>query len=188
MRDEIVRLLVTSLVVGFGLGLLVAASALWNSRVATGPTADPAPLRARALLLPVDGITVDELRDSFGDPRAGYRHQALDIAAPLGTRVVAVDDGRVQKLHSSVRGGLTVYQFDRSESYCFLYAHLDRYASGLREGDVLRRGALVGHVGTTGNAPRDVPHLHFSIMELTPERVWWRGVPVNPFLVWVSPG
>jgi murein DD-endopeptidase MepM/ murein hydrolase activator NlpD len=105
--------------------------------------------------------------------------------APRGTRVVAVDDGKVQKLHSSARGGLTVYQFDRSERYCFLYAHLDRYASGLREGDVLRKGSLVGYVGTTGNAPRDVPHLHFSILELTPARVWWQGEPVNPFLVWV---
>ena len=186
MRDEIVRLLVTSLVVGLCLGLLVAASAFWSSRVAKGPTADAAPLRARALVLPVDGITVGELRDSFADPRDGHLHQALDIVAPRGARVVAVDDGKVQKLHSSVRGGLTVYQFDRSESYCFLYAHLDRYASGLREGDMLRKGSLVGYVGTTGNARRDVPHLHFSILELTPERVWWRGVPVNPFLVWVS--
>ena len=95
MRDEIVRLLVTSLVVGLCLGLLVAASAFWSSRVAKGPTADAAPLRARALVLPVDGITVGELRDSFADPRDGHLHQALDIVAPRGARVVAVDDGKV---------------------------------------------------------------------------------------------
>jgi peptidoglycan LD-endopeptidase LytH len=186
VRNELVRLLVTALLGGLGLGVLTAASVFRSSRVAKGPSADAAPLRARALLLPVDGITVDELRDSFGDPRNGHIHEALDILAPRGTRVVAVDDGKVQKLYSSARGGLTVYQFDRSESYCFLYAHLDRYASGLREGDVLRKGSLVGYVGTTGNAPRDVPHLHFSILELTPARVWWQGEPVNPFLVWVS--
>ncbi len=189
MKTEIVRLLLTSLVLGLGLGVLVAGSAIWSQSrepLRIRSEADAAPLRARALALPVDGITAGELRDSFADPRDGHLHQALDIVAPRGTRVVAVDDGEVLKLLSSVRGGLTVYQFDRSQSYCFLYAHLDGYAPGLRAGDVLRKGSLVGYVGTTGNAPRDVPHLHFSILELTPERVWWRGVPVNPFRVWAS--
>jgi murein DD-endopeptidase MepM/ murein hydrolase activator NlpD len=198
VRNELLRILVTSLLGGLGLGMLVAASVFWSSRLAKGPTAsqarerprirseaDAAPLRARALVLPVDGITVEALRDSFGDPRDGHLHEALDIMAPRGTRVVAVDDGKVHKLHSSARGGLTVYQLDQSESYCFQYAHLDRYASGLREGDVLRKGSLVGYVGTTGNAPRDVPHLHFGILRLTPARVSWQGEPVNPFRVWV---
>lgn len=185
MRDEIVRLLVISAWVGLGLGLLVAASVLLSAR-RTPNAADPAPLRARSLALPVAGVTVDELRDSFADPRSGHIHQALDIVAPRGTRVVAVDDGKVQKLHSSARGGLTVYQFDHSESYCYVYAHLDRYAPGLREGDVLRKGSLVGLVGTTGNAPPDVPHLHLEIVELTPARVWCRGRPVNPFQVFVG--
>ena len=63
--------------------------------------------------------------------------------------------------------------------------HLDWYAPGLREGDVLRKGSLVGYVGTTGNAPPDAPHLHFGILALTPARLWWQGVPVNPFRVWV---
>ncbi len=198
MRDELVRLLVTSLLVGLGLGLLVATLAFRSARVAEDPTAsqaserarlraapDLARLRERTLVLPVEGITVAGLRDSFSDPRGGRLHQALDIMAPRGTRVVAVDDGEVRKLHSSARGGLAVYQFDRSESYCFMYAHLDRYAPGLREGDALRKGSLVGYVGTTGNAPLDVPHLHFAVLALTPARLWWQGVPVNPFRVWV---
>jgi murein DD-endopeptidase MepM/ murein hydrolase activator NlpD len=198
MRDELVRLLATSLLVGLGLGLLVAALAFRSARVAEDPTAsqagerarisaapDLARLRERALALPVEGITAAGLRDSFSDSRGGRLHQALDIMAPRGTRVVAVDDGEVRKLHSSARGGLTVYQFDRSESYCFMYAHLDRYAPGLREGDALRKGSLVGYVGTTGNAPLDVPHLHFAVLALTPARLWWQGVPVNPFRVWV---
>jgi murein DD-endopeptidase MepM/ murein hydrolase activator NlpD len=198
MRDEVVRLLVTSLLVGLGLSLLVAALASRSSRIAEVPTVSQASgraqlgaapdlvrLRERALVLPVEGTTVAELRDSFSDPRSGRLHQALDIMAPRGTRVVAVDDGEVRKLHSSARGGLTVYQCDRGESYCFMYAHLDRYAPGLREGDVLRKGSLVGYVGTTGNAPPDVPHLHFAVLALTPARLWWQGVPVNPFQVWV---
>jgi murein DD-endopeptidase MepM/ murein hydrolase activator NlpD len=189
VKTEIIRLLLTSLVLGLGLGVLVAGSAIWSQSrepLRIRSEADAASLRARALALPVDGITAGALRDSFADPRDGHLHRALDIVAPRGTRVVAVDDGEVRKLLSSVRGGLTVYQFDRSQRYCFLYAHLDRFAPGLRAGDVLRKGSLVGYVGTTGNASRDVPHLHFSILELTPERVWWRGVPVNPFLVWAA--
>ena len=198
MRDELVRLLVTSLLVGLGWGLFVAALAFRSARVAEVPIAsqaserarlraapDLARLRERALVLPVEGITVAGLRDSFSDPRGGRLHEALDIMAPRGTRVVAVDDGEVRKLHSSARGGLAVYQFDRRESYCFVYAHLDRYAPGLREGDALRKGSLVGYVGTTGNAPLDVPHLHFAVLALTPARLWWQGVPVNPFRVWV---
>ena len=193
-----VRLLVTSLLAGLGLSLLVAALASRSSSVAGVPTPSQASgraqlgaapgltrLRERALVLPVEGITVAELRDSFSDPRSGHLHQALDIPAPRGRRVVAVDDGEVRKLHSSADGGLTVYQFDSSESYCYMYAHLDRYASGLREGDVLRKGSLIGYVGTTGNAPPTVPHLHFAVLALTPARLWWQGVPVNPFRVWV---
>lgn len=199
MGNELWRLVGTSLLVGLGLALLFGSSAFLSSRAADGPNArqarerprlrseaDFASLRARALVLPIAGGTVDDLRDSFADPRSGHTHQALDILAPRGTRVVAVDDGKVRKLHSSARGGLTVYQIDRSESYCYVYAHLDRYAPGLREGDVLRKGSLVGYVGTTGNAPPDVPHLHLEIVEQTPARVWCRGRPANPFQVWVG--
>lgn len=111
------------------------------------------------------------------------RHEALDIPAPRGTPVYAVEDGRVVKLFSSKRGGLTVYQFDPTETYCYYYAHLDRYPKGLREGARIRRGDVVGYVGTTGNAPEQTPHLHFSIFKLGPEKKWWRGAAINPYLV-----
>ena len=103
--------------------------------------------------------------------------------APRGTPVLAADDGVVKKLFTSVPGGLTVYEFDPDQRYCYYYAHLDSYASGLREGQHLRRGALVGHVGTTGNAPKDAPHLHFAIFLLEPEKRWWKGTPINPYPV-----
>ena len=90
-------------------------------------------------------------------------------------------DGRVVKLFTSRLGGLTVYQFDRQERVAYYYAHLDAYAPGLKEGQVLRRGDAVGTVGFTGNANPDAPHLHFAVFALGPERRWWEGSPLNPY-------
>jgi murein DD-endopeptidase MepM/ murein hydrolase activator NlpD len=145
-------------------------------------------LWSRALLLPVEGLKAGELRDNFPEARGGHPHEALDILAPRGTHVLAVDDGRVAKLFTSVRGGLTVYQFDPTQTFCYYYAHLQGYAPGLAEGTHLSRGSLVGYVGTTGNAPRDTPHLHFTVFKLGPEKRWWEGTPINPFPVWAFPG
>jgi murein DD-endopeptidase MepM/ murein hydrolase activator NlpD len=141
-------------------------------------------LRHRALQLPVQGVKASELRDTFSDARDSNRsHEALDIMAPRRTPVVAVQDGRVEKLFTSKAGGLTIYQFDPSSTFCFYYAHLDGYAEGLREGQIVHRGQVIGYVGSTGNASADAPHLHFAIFRLTPERQWWKGEPINPYPV-----
>ena len=137
-------------------------------------------LAARPLLFPVEGIRPETVRDTFEDGRPGHRHEALDIMAPRGTPVRAVDDGKLVKLFSSKPGGLTVYQFDPAGQLAYYYAHLDRYAEGLREGMQLRRGELIGYVGTTGNAATDAPHLHFAVFLLGPERQWWKGQALNP--------
>lgn len=134
------------------------------------------------LLLPVQGIKPSELVDTFNQTRGGTRiHEALDIMAPRGREVVAINDGKIVKLFNSKQGGLTVYQFDPSERYAYYYAHLDRYAAGIAEGKMLKRGELVGYVGSTGNASPDAPHLHFAIFELGPEKRWWEGKPINPY-------
>jgi murein DD-endopeptidase MepM/ murein hydrolase activator NlpD len=104
--------------------------------------------------------------------------------APPGTPVVAVDDGRIAKLFLSKPGGITLYQFDPSGEYAYYYAHLDSYADGIAEGGKLRKGDVIGYVGSSGNASPDAPHLHFAIFKLGIEKQWWRGTPVNPFLVW----
>jgi murein DD-endopeptidase MepM/ murein hydrolase activator NlpD len=147
------------------------------------PPAELAPPAAPGkLLIPVEGIRAADLSDTFGQARGSERrHEALDIMAPKGTRVLAAGDGKVVKLFTSKPGGLTVYQFDPGEKYAYYYAHLDRYAPGLKEGAQLKRGDLVGFVGTTGNANPDGPHLHFAVVELTPEKQWWKGTPVNPY-------
>jgi murein DD-endopeptidase MepM/ murein hydrolase activator NlpD len=149
---------------------------------AISPSRAAAPPPAGVLQMPVQGIDPAQLRDTFNEARGGTRvHEAQDIMAPRGTPVVAVADGKVVKLFNSKQGGLTVYQFDPTETYAYYYAHLDAYAPGLREGQSLRRGDPIGTVGSTGNASADAPHLHFAIFLLGPEKRWWEGTPVNPY-------
>ena len=141
-------------------------------------------LRQHHLLIPVKGLTADDLVSSFSDARGKRVHEAIDILAPRNTEVLAVEDGRVAKLFTSVAGGITVYQFDPSEAFVYYYAHLNGYASGLKEGQELKKGDVVGYVGTTGNAPESTPHLHFAISKLNPDKRWWGGTALDPFLVW----
>jgi murein DD-endopeptidase MepM/ murein hydrolase activator NlpD len=142
-------------------------------------------LRRRNLKIPVEGADEDDLRDTFADARgSGRAHEALDLMAPRHTPVLAADDGVIAKLFNSQGGGgITIYQFDPTETYCYYYAHLDRYAPGLKEGQRVRRGDVIAFVGSTGNASADAPHLHFAIFRMGPERQWWKGEPINPYPV-----
>lgn len=134
------------------------------------------------LLLPVQGIQASQLRDTFTDARSeGRVHDAIDIMADAGTPVLAVADGTVEKLFDSERGGLTIYQFEPSGRWCYYYAHLQRYADGLAEKQVIKRGEVIGYVGSTGNASADAPHLHFEVHVLGPEKQWWKGESINPY-------
>jgi murein DD-endopeptidase MepM/ murein hydrolase activator NlpD len=148
------------------------------------PSASPGNdlLAARQLAVPVQGVPRSQLRDTFEDGRGkGRRHQAIDIMAPRGTPVLAADDGRVAKISSNRGGGLSAYLVDPSGRLVYYYAHLDGYAPGLQEGQAVRRGDVIGYVGTTGNAPESAPHLHFAVMLLSHERRWWGGEAVNPY-------
>ena len=137
-------------------------------------------LAGHKLLIPVEGVKRAGLRDNFDEGRPGHRHEALDILAPRGTPVIAAGDGRVAKLFRSLAGGITVYQFDSDERFVYYYAHLDHYRKGISEGDALEQGDTIGFVGTTGNAPPDIPHLHFQVMLMPDDGKWWTGIPVNP--------
>ncbi|MEJ7805500.1 MAG: M23 family metallopeptidase [Telluria sp.] len=149
---------------------------------AAAPAATPAAATANKLLIPVEGMKLAQLSDNFDQPRGAERHhEALDIMAPKGTKVLAVADGKIAKLFESKAGGLTVYQFDPTDKLAYYYAHLDKYADGLKEGAPIKRGELIGYVGVTGNSSPTAPHLHFAVFELTPEKQWWKGTPLNPF-------
>ena len=143
---------------------------------------EPVASTASALIIPVDGVRPERLRDSYNDPRSGGRkHWAIDIMAPRGTPVVAAADGKIIKLHVGNIGGNSIYQLDPDGRTRYYYAHLDRYAKGLAVGHFVRRGEIIGYVGDTGNAGRGNYHLHFSIALLSDPARWWEGVNLNPY-------
>lgn len=136
----------------------------------------------RGLLVPVAGVAVSQLTDTFDEGRDGGRvHRALDILAPRGTPVLAADDGRVLRVRPNALGGNTVYATDPAGRVVYYYAHLDAYRTGLAEGQTVARGDVLGTVGTTGNAPKDTPHLHFQVMAMPADGKYWDGDAINPY-------
>jgi murein DD-endopeptidase MepM/ murein hydrolase activator NlpD len=144
-------------------------------QVMTGPS---------GLVIPVLGIRPEQLSDTYSQARAGGArvHDAIDIMAPRGTPVVAAAEGTLEKLFfSNGGGGITAYVRSPDRAWIYYYAHLDRYAPGLVEGQLVRRGDLIGFVGSTGNANPDGPHLHFAIARMGPADRFWQGTPINPY-------
>jgi peptidoglycan LD-endopeptidase LytH len=144
-----------------------------------------AELRQHNLRVPIDGASVEAMKGSFEERRdsGGRSHEAVDILAPRNTPIHATEDGTIAKLFQSKAGGTTIYEYDPSGRYCYYYAHLERYAAGLHDGQKVARGAVVGYVGTSGNAPPNTPHLHFAVFELEAAGQWWKGLPLDPYLI-----
>ena len=136
------------------------------------------------LAIPVAGIKATQLSDTFTQARAGGSrvHDAIDIMADRGTPVLAAAPGKVEKLFNSKGGGgITVYVRSADGQWIYYYAHLDRYAPGLTEGQSIQRGTPLGTVGSTGNANPAGPHLHFAIHRMSPGEKWYQGSAVNPY-------
>ncbi len=140
-------------------------------------------IRRMNLLVPIEHFDVEQIKGSYYQERGGQRHEASDFIAPRFTPIHAVSDGRIEKLFLSRLGGKTIYESDSSDGYIFYYAHLQSYAPGLKDGDQVKRGQVIGFVGTSGNAPPNSPHLHFSIGRRGPEKRWWETVPLDPYEV-----
>jgi murein DD-endopeptidase MepM/ murein hydrolase activator NlpD len=143
------------------------------------PRANVAP--GASLTIPVLGIRPEQLRDTYEDGRVGHVHHAIDIMAPGGSPVVAAADGVILKLRQGGIGGITIYQLDPDGHTMYYYAHLQRYAAGLKEGLSVWRGQVIGYVGDTGNAGAGNYHLHFSVSHVADPRRWWESENVNPF-------
>ena len=153
-----------------------------DSFPAAAPASPPSFVGQLNLIIPVAGVRSDQLLDTFSDSRSeGRTHDAIDIAAPAETQVLAATDGKILKLFQSERGGTTIYQLTADQELVFYYAHLSRYADGLAEGDSVRQGQVIAYVGDTGNAGAGNYHLHFSIAAVSDPRRYWEGTNINPY-------
>lgn len=179
------------------LPLLLAAC--WGHGSPAGPVTAPAPDRevrferpagrrpdayvapGASLAMPVQGIRPEQLRDSYDAARTGHVHHAIDIMAPGGTPVLAAADGTILKLRTGGNGGITIYQLDPDGRTLYYYAHLQRYAAGMREGMPIWRGQVIAYVGDTGNAGTGNYHLHFSVGRLADPHRWWESENTNPY-------
>lgn len=146
------------------------------------PTPPPSFVGELQLLIPVAGVSRDQLMDTFTDTRSeGRTHDAIDIPAPAGTPVIAAADGEVVRLFQSERGGTTIYQLTADKRLLLYYGHLQRYAEGLVEGRFARQGEVLAYVGDTGNAGAGNYHLHFSVAVISDPKRYWEGTNINPF-------
>jgi len=167
--------------------LATRPSATPAAHVAAGPVAATPAATAEtagaALIIPVAGVKAAQLTDTFTAARAsGRRHDAIDIMAPAGTPVIAAAPGTVEKLFLSKAGGNTIYVRSPDGETIHYYAHLQSYAPGLHEGQVVHQGEAIGLVGSTGDANPAAPHLHFQVLRTSPQAKWWdSATPVNPY-------
>jgi len=139
-------------------------------------------LFSRHLLVPVAGADMSKVGDSFDEPRDGGRtHRAIDILAPRGTPILSADDGKILRMSNSSLGGITMYTVDPEARLVYYYAHMDHYNDAMSPGREIVKGDTLGFVGTTGNAPKDTPHLHFQVMRWPADGKYWDGDPIDPF-------
>ncbi len=112
------------------------------------------------------GFSYHRLHPVYGTVRA---HTGVDYAASTGTPVMSIGDGTVIGRGWAGGGGNTV-KIRHNSVYTTSYMHLSRYAYGLKVGDRVSQGDVIGYVGMTGTATG--PHLDF--------RVWKNGTPIDP--------
>lgn len=115
------------------------------------------------LPIPVDGVKAKNLTDTWGASRSqGRAHEGIDIMASRGTKVYSTTEGVIASLKSNNLGGKVIWLIGPSGAYHY-YAHLNDHKRGLKEGDYVQKGQLIGYVGNTGNARHTAPHLHYGL-------------------------
>jgi murein DD-endopeptidase MepM/ murein hydrolase activator NlpD len=139
-------------------------------------------LLTRHIVLPVAGADMSKVEDSYSEPRDGGRvHRAIDILAPRGTPILSADDGKILRMTTNTLGGISMYTVDTENRLVYYYAHMDHYNDAMSPGRAIVKGDTLGYVGTTGNAPKDTPHLHFQVMRWPADGKYWNGDPIDPY-------
>jgi peptidoglycan LD-endopeptidase LytH len=144
-------------------------------------------LLSESLLIPVEGVDVEKLRDSFLSQRGKYaKHLAIDIGAPRGTPVLATTEGEIVRVTRELRGGKSLYQKDATGKYLLFYCHLSGYAEDSKPGRQVHKGDVIAYVGSTGHVIGG-PHLHFSITRLPEDSGNFKaGLAINPYLLFLA--
>jgi len=138
---------------------------------------------ATVLLMPVDGVRVAQVVDTWQAPRGGGRfHDGQDIFAPRGTPVRAAAPGFVYRIDDLSLGGLSVTIIGDGFKRYF-YTHFDAVPDELREGQYVTTDTVIGFVGTSGNAAGTPPHLHFGVYGGDPWACEWRALDPLPRLI-----
>lgn len=116
-----------------------------------------------SLPIPVDRVQARELKDTWGASRSSGRlHEGIDILAPRGTKVRSATPGLIADLRNNNLGGKVVWILGPGGTWHY-YAHLDGHKRGLKVGDYVKKGDVIGYVGNTGNARHTAPHLHYGL-------------------------
>lgn len=142
-------------------------------------TEDGRTLRRSLMKTPINGAVVSSPFGKRRHPISGYTrmHKGVDFAAPRGTPVYAAGDGKIERIGRN--GGYGNYVRIRHNSeYSTAYAHLSRYAKGMRKGRKVKQGQVIAYVGSTGASTG--PHLHYEILRDNKQ--------VNPMKVNMPPG
>jgi murein DD-endopeptidase MepM/ murein hydrolase activator NlpD len=117
----------------------------------------------KEILMPVHGIRVREIQDSWHDARPDNRiHEGQDIFADKGVPVFSSTNGYILRADRGNLGGNYVYIIGTGGRR-YYYAHFDRIAEGIERGQEVTTDTVIGFVGTTGNAENTPPHLHFGV-------------------------
>ena len=126
--------------------------------------ADGRDVRRTLLKTPVDGARMSSGFGMRRHPVLGYNkmHRGVDFAAPSGTPIYAAGDGVVQKASWFSSYGKYV-RIKHGSNYSTAYAHLSRFAKGIRPGSKVSQGQVIGYVGSTGRSTG--PHLHFEVLK-----------------------
>ena len=119
--------------------------------------------RDAELLMPVEGVTLSQVGDTWGAARSeGRSHEGTDIFAAEGTPVYAAAPGYVYRIGDNPYGGLVVTVVGGG-GVRYYYAHLSAFDENLQEGQYVTPETVLGYVGNTGNAATTPPHLHLGV-------------------------
>lgn len=129
------------------------------------------------LLMPVLGVRVEDIVDTWHQPRGNRLHEGQDIFAARGTVIRSATDGIVRRVGVGERGGNFIF-ITGAGGRIYYYAHMDYVSPLLKNGTRVTADTILGFVGTSGNATETPPHLHFGI--------YTNNGPINPLPLMVN--